>query len=366
MATVEIAEREEFRVLVSRGRAAGVLTSEEIAHALSEVELGHGELEELHRVLAAADVEVVDEEAAAGGGQDDPSAASNGGSRPEPHVLDTGADALALFLRRIGRVPLLTATQELELSRRIERGDLDAKETMIESNLRLVVSIAKKYRGLGMPFLDLIQEGTLGLVRAAEKFDYRKGFKFSTYATWWIRQAISRALADKSRTVRIPVHVGEQLNRLRRAERSLSAELSRDPTSEEIAAEAGVDLEQAELLWRAAETPASLDQPLATGEDSQLGDLIADPNAESPYERAAEATTRSALQDALHALSYRERRVIELRYGLSGEHPRTLDQAGRILGVTREHVRRIENQALERLHSVADATGLLAERRAVA
>ncbi len=355
MATVEHTDRDEVRVLIARGRQAGVLSRSEIAEALAEVELVDGELDDLHRALDAAEVEIVDEKEAAA-----PAAAA------ASFVYDPGTDGLALFLRRIGTVPLLTASQELELSRRIERGDLAAKETMTESNLRLVVSIAKKYRGLGLPFLDLIQEGTIGLVRAVEKFDHRKGFKFSTYATWWIRQAISRALADKSRTVRIPVHVGDQLNKLRRAERKLSSELARDPSPDEIALEAGVDIEQAELLWRAAETPASLDQLLAAGEDSELGHLIADPNAESPYERAAESTTRNELERVLDELSYRERRVIELRYGLAGEHPRTLDQAGRVLGVTRETIRRIEKEALERLSALARKTGFFPDRQAVA
>jgi len=353
----EAPEREEFRLLVARGRSAGVLTQAEVSEALAEVELAPGELEDLGRLLEAADVDLVDAAEGPPGPEDErrsPTPAPPG----EAAFVEAGPDGLAMFLRRIGRVPLLTATQELELSRRIERGDLDAKQTMIESNLRLVVSIAKRYRGLGLPFLDLIQEGTLGLVRAAEKFDYRKGFKFSTYATWWIRQAISRALADKSRTVRIPVHVGDQLNKLRKAERKLAAELERDPRPEEVAAEAGVPMEQAEVLWRAAETPASLDQPLAGGEDSELGHLIPDANALSPYEAAAEATTRSELEEVLEGLSYRERRVIELRFGLSGEQPRTLDQVGRVLNLTREKIRRIENEALERLQKVARSQGL--------
>src|ERR671913_565860 len=227
---------------------------------------------------------------------------------------DMTTDSLQLFLKDIGKVRLLTAAEEVELAKRIERGDLDAKQKMVESNLRLVVSIAKNYRNQGLPFLDLIQEGTLGLVRAAEKFDYRKGFKFSTYATWWIRQAIARALADKARTIRIPVHVVEKLNKIGRAERKLVTELGREPTPDE--------------------------------------------KAEAPFERAADLLTKEALREALENLSYRERRVLELRYGLGGEHPRTLDEVGRTFNVTRERIRQIENQSLKKLQSLGEAQKL--------
>ena len=238
-------------------------------------------------------------------------------------------DSLQLFLKDIGKVRLLTAQEEVDLARRIERGDLDAKQKMVESNLRLVVSIAKNYRNQGLPFLDLIQEGTLGLVRAAEKFDYRKGFKFSTYATWWIRQAIARALADKARTIRIPVHVVEKLNKIGRAERKLVTELGREPTPEEIAEVTGIDPEEVDSIKRSAQAPVSLEKPVGDEEESEFGQFIADERAESPYERAAEILTKEALREALENLSYRERRVLELRYGLGGEHPRTLDEVGR-------------------------------------
>ena len=237
-------------------------------------------------------------------------------------------DSLQLFLKDIGKVRLLTAQEEVDLAKRIERGDLDAKQKMVESNLRLVVSIAKNYRNQGLPFLDLIQEGTLGLVRAAEKFDYRKGFKFSTYATWWIRQAIARALADKARTIRIPVHVVEKLNKIGRAERKLVTELGREPTPEEIAEHTGIDPEEVESIKRSAQAPVSLEKPVGDEEESEFGQFIADERAESPYERAAEILTKEALREALENLSYRERRVLELRYGLGGEHPRTLDEVG--------------------------------------
>src|SRR5215472_6129564 len=272
--------------------------------------------------------------------------------------FEFSTDSLQLFLKDVGRVDLLTAAQEVELAKRIERGDHRAKQEMIEANLRLVVSIAKRYRNQGLPFLDLIQEGTIGLVRAAEKFDYRKGFKFSTYATWWIRQAVARALADKARTIRMPVHVVEKLNKIGRAERKLVTELGREPTPEEIAEVTGIDPEEVDSIKRSAQAPVSLEKPVGDEEESEFGQFIADERAESPYERAAEILTKEALREALENLSYRERRVLELRYGLGGEHPRTLDEVGRTFNVTRERIRQIENQSLKKLQSLAEAQKL--------
>jgi RNA polymerase primary sigma factor len=274
----------------------------------------------------------------------------------EDHAPAT--DPVRTYLKEIGGVSLLSAKDEVRLAKLIEKGDQDAKNALIEANLRLVVSVAKRYMGRGLNLLDLIQEGNLGLIRAVEKFDYRKGFKFSTYATWWIRQAIARALADKARTIRIPVHVVEKLNKIGRAERKLVTELGREPTAEEIAAVTGIDPDEVGAIKRSAQAPISLEKPVGDEEESEFGQFIADERAESPYDRAVDNLTKEALREALENLSYRERRVLELRYGLGGEHPRTLDEVGRTFNVTRERIRQIENQSLKKLQSLAEAQKL--------
>jgi len=275
---------------------------------------------------------------------------------PKPH--EVLIDSLQLFLKNIAKVDLLTAAQEVGLAKRIERGDLGAKQQMVEANLRLVVSIAKNYRNQGLPFLDLIQEGTIGLVRAAEKFDYRRGFKFSTYATWWIRQAVARALADKARTIRMPVHVVEKLNKIVRSERKLRAELGREPTSAEIGKELELTTDEVEHVRHSAQTPVSLEKPVGDEDGSEFGYFLTDENQELPDE-AAEATMRKeTLEKILHTLSSRQRRVLELRFGLDGQHPQTLDEVGRTFNVTRERIRQIENQSLKKLRALADAAQL--------
>jgi len=274
--------------------------------------------------------------------------------------IDTefSADSLQLFLKDVGRVDLLTAAQEVELAKRIESGDHRAKQEMVEANLRLVVSIAKRYRNQGLPFLDLIQEGTIGLVRAAEKFDWRKGYKFSTYATWWIRQAVARALADKARTIRMPVHVVEKLNKIMRTERKLRAEKGREPTDAEIALELDLTVEEVESIRRTSQTPVSLEKPVGDEEESEFGQFIEDEHTPLPEEAADTAFRAEALAKCLGSLNYRERRVLELRYGLNGEQPRTLDEVGRAFQVTRERIRQIENQGLKKLRALAESNKL--------
>ena len=364
MSVAELQELEEVKGLINRGQQIGVLTYAEIATATGELSLDQTDVEELHGLFERCDIELVEEiDPAAAASLSIERAPDKRGRRKAKTGLDLKpdmtTDSLQLFLKDIGKVRLLTAPQEVDLAKRIERGDMDAKQKMVESNLRLVISIAKNYRNQGLPFLDLIQEGTIGLVRAAEKFDYRKGFKFSTYATWWIRQAIARSLADKARTIRIPVHVVEKLNKIGRAERSLVTALGREPTAEEIAdLVAGIDPEEVEAIKRSAQAPISLEKRIGDEQESEFGQFIADEQAASPYERAVEILTKQALREALENLSYRERRVLELRYGLGGEHPRTLTELGRTFNVPRERIRQIENQSLKKLQPLPEAQQL--------
>jgi RNA polymerase primary sigma factor len=278
---------------------------------------------------------------------------------PAVHAVDVlSSDSLQRFLRDIGRTKLLTAAQEIELAKRVERGDLRAKRHMIEANIRLVVSIAKHYREQGLPFLDLIQEGTIGLVRAVEKFDYRRGYKFSTYATWWIRQAVARSLADKGRTIRMPVHVVEKLNRIGRVERKLRTELARDPSLAEIAERVELPVEEVEQIMRAAQTPISLEKPVGDEDDSQLGDFVEDVSAESPFELASRRLRDENVGRALAVLPRREREVLEMRFGLTGGRPRTLEEVGQAFNVTRERIRQIENHTLKKLELLPEAQRL--------
>ena len=352
-----LADVEELRALIVHGREQGYLTFEQIAVTLEEVEVSKEQVQQLHAHLIEHGTDVLAEngltaykEAKAEGGQ---------AKKPELDLtVEPSLDSLRLYLRSIGRVELLTAPEEVALAKRIEKGDMAAKRHMVEANLRLVVSIAKGYLGRGLTFLDLIQEGSLGLIRAVEKFDYRRGYKFSTYATWWIRQAVTRAIADKARVIRIPVHMVEKLNKVTQIERQLVQHLGRDPEAAEIAAELRCSVREVRDILRVAQMPISLEKPVGDEDDSELGDFVADDSGEEPHEAVTEHLQREDIQKALDTLPERERQVIELRYGLRGHDPLTLEEVGRAFGVTRERVRQIENNTLKKLKQLPEAQRL--------
>lgn len=331
--------------LLKKGKKRGSLTYTEIMDALQNVELDADQIDRIYAALAEAGIEVVDE-----GGPPE------GLAEPTPEELDLTVpegvaidDPVRMYLKEIGRVPLLTPEEEIELAKRIEKGDVEAKRRLAEANLRLVVSIAKRYVGRGMLFLDLIQEGNLGLLKAVEKFDYRKGYKFSTYATWWIRQAITRAIADQARTIRIPVHMVETINRLVRVQRQLLQELGRDPLPEEIAEEMGISVDRVREIMKIAQEPVSLETPIGEEEDSHLGDFIEDQDAPSPADAASFSLLREQLEEVLETLTPREKKVLRLRFGLEDGRARTLEEVGQTFGVTRERIRQIEAKALRKL-----------------
>jgi RNA polymerase primary sigma factor len=358
-------EIEELRNLVSDGRERGYLTFEEIASCLEEVDVTKEQVRSLHAYLLETGVEVVskdDRAAIAAHDEGSPGPrADESTAKKEPDIdltVEPSLDSLRLYLRSIGRVELLTADQEVSLAKRLERGDMAAKRQMVEANLRLVVSIAKGYLGRGLSFLDLIQEGSLGLIRAVEKFDYRRGYKFSTYATWWIRQAVTRAIADKARTIRIPVHMVEKLNKVVHVERQLVQSLGREPTPDEIAAELQWTARDVKDIQRFAQLPVSLEKPIGEEDDSELGDFVEDESALSPFDTASENIRRENVRTVLEALPPREREVLEMRYGLKGHQARTLEEVGRAFGVTRERIRQIENNTLKKLENLPEAQRL--------
>jgi RNA polymerase primary sigma factor len=358
--TVEISlpEVEELQKLVQEGLEKGVLTYDEIATGLDDVELTKEQVEDFYTYLIDHGVELLEGETHKHPPHEQlPAPEEEKGPKLDLSV-EPSLDSLRLYLREIGKVPLLTADQEVYLAKRIERGDMSAKTQMIEANLRLVVSIAKSYLGRGLSFLDLIQEGSLGLIRAVEKFDYRKGYKFSTYATWWIRQAVTRAIADKARTIRIPVHMVEKLNKVVHIERQLVQRLGREPRPDEIAEELEMTTEEVREILRMSQLPVSLEKPIGEEEESELGDFVEDESAESPFDTATLSLRREDVEHALSALPERERQVIELRFGLSGSQPCTLEEVGRAFGVTRERIRQIENNTLKKLESLPEAQGL--------
>jgi RNA polymerase primary sigma factor len=393
-----VVELDELQGIIAESQERGFLTAHALAGALEEAELSTQQTQDLLSYLEEHGIEVLP--AGESGVELQPHGANAGAHEhaeeppleDRPHVL-TGAgedreaeggehvhelhthleelkrpeldltvepslDSLRLYLRSIGRVPLLSAEEEVSLAKRIERGDVSAKQHMVEANLRLVVSIAKGYVGRGLTLLDLIQEGSLGLIRAVEKFDYRRGYKFSTYATWWIRQAVTRSLADKGRTIRIPVHMVERLNKLIHAERRMIQQLGREPTPAELAAELECTVREVRDIMRITQQPISLEKPVGEEDDSALADFVEDVSAESPFEIASEALRRENVMRVLSCLPRREREVIEMRYGILGGRPRTLEEVGRAFNITRERVRQIENRTLKKLQTLPEAQQL--------
>ncbi len=346
-----ILECAEVTGLLEEGRELGCLSNQDVTEALRDVELTAVQLEELLHILADAGIELIEEDAPAGeGATSEP--ADDELRTHEPEVMKVmSSDSVHLYLRELGRAPLLTGAEEVSLARRIERGDEVARRRLIESNLRLVVSIAKRHGGRGLPLLDLIQEGNLGLMRAVEKFDYRRGFKFSTYATWWIRQAVSRALADQSRTIRVPVHMTEKIQAYVRVQRMLLQDMGHEPTIEEIAAGMEVTTDKAREIRRISQEPASLQQQIGDDDGAQLIDFLEDTQAVAPVDAVTDLAQREQILAVLSALPPRESSVLRLRFGLDDGRPRTLDQVGRVFGVTRERIRQIEARTLAQLKS---------------
>ena len=342
---------EEIKTLISKGKSEGLLTTEEITETLSEVDLSKEQIDNIYDVIENLGIEVVNEEDEDIDIKAQVQKTEKGALKRKIDltIKSPTNDPVRMYLKEIGKVRLLTAYEEVQLAKRIEAGDIVAKRCLVEANLRLVVSIAKKYVGRGMLFLDLIQEGNLGLIRAVEKFDYTKGYKFSTYATWWIRQAITRAIADQARTIRIPVHMVETINKLIRAQRQLLQKFGREPTPEEIARKMKFSAEKVREIMKISQEPVSLETPIGEEEDSHLGDFIEDAEIEAPSDAASFIMLQEQLQEVLNTLNDREKKVIQLRFGLQDGHPRTLEEVGREFGVTRERIRQIESKTLGKL-----------------
>ena len=325
--------------LAQHSKSSGQVSTGDILEAMGEIDFDPDEIEKLYDSMESMGVEIID-------GLDDPEMVGDP-SHDEGAILTD--DPVKVYLKEIGTVPLLSSEEELELAKRVVEGDEKAKKRLSEANLRLVVSIAKRYLGRGMHFLDLIQEGNLGLMKAVEKFDYTKGFKFSTYATWWIRQAITRAIADQARTIRIPVHMVETMNKVRRVSGQLLHNNGREPTPEEVAEELNMPVEKIREIMRASQDPLSLETPIGEEDDTHLGDMVPDGDALAPVEEASHVLLREQLMDVLGTLTPRERKVLQMRFGISGGRPHTLEEVGKEFDVTRERIRQIEAKALRKL-----------------
>ncbi len=335
-----------IEALVTKGKEQGFLTQAEILERIPDVEENTEILDELYARLFEEGIEILDEQQKQ---ELEEELEEEAAKREEAILADITDDSVRMYLREIGRIPLLPPEEEIALAKRVEKGDEEAKKKLVEANLRLVVSVAKKYIGRGLSLLDLIQEGNIGLIRAVEKFDWRKGFKFSTYATWWIRQAITRALADQARTIRIPVHMVETINKLTRVQRQLTQELHREPTPEEIAAEMGIDVSKVRHILKISQETVSLEAPVGEEEDSTLGEFIEDKKTLSPEEYATHQALKEHIKEVLVLLSPREQKILRMRFGLDDGKTHTLEEVGREFGVTRERIRQIEAKALLKL-----------------
>jgi RNA polymerase primary sigma factor len=359
-----IVNYDELAPLIADGHERGYVTLAAIASALEELEVSKQQVQELYSYLEEHGIElVVSDSGAVSELEGAIELEAEGREFPEPKAeldltVEPSLDSLRLYLQAIGRVALLSGQEEIALAKRIERGDGLAKQQMVEANLRLVVSISKRYLGRGLSFLDLIQEGSLGLIRAVEKFDYRRGYKFSTYATWWIRQSVTRAIADKGRTIRMPVHMVEKLNKVIQVERQLVQQLGREPTINEVALQLEFSAHEVREVIRLAQQPVSLEKPLGDEDDSALGDFVEDQTAESPFELASRRIRNENVCRALSVLPRREREVIEMRFGLTGGRPKTLEEVGQAFNVTRERIRQIENHTLKKLELLPEAQRL--------
>ena len=350
--TIDVRTISDVQDLIQLGQERGYVTSDEIMALVEELDMSMEEIEDLYSQLFDQSIEIYEQ-----------SPVTQGALEPTEPALDLSIetvthDPLRLYLKEAGEIPLLTKEEEIELAKRIEQGDKEAKDRMIKSNLRLVISIAKNYYTQDMDLLDLIQEGNTGLIRAVEKFDYRKGYKFSTYATWWIRQAITRAIANQDRNIRIPVHMIEKINKMMRTERKLLQETGREPTDEELALELGIEPHELQEMRKIAQRTTSLETPIGDEEDAELGDFIENTRTPDPVEEVARNIARECLDRVLKSMDERERKVVELRFGLKGEHPRTLAEVSARFNVSRERIRQIEAKALEQIKAAEEIQAL--------
>jgi RNA polymerase primary sigma factor len=341
-------KQKEIKSLISKGKAGGTLTFEEITDTLSRLDLPKSQIENIYNAIHRLDIDILGKDGALSKKKN-----KTDKKKADNFIKFSNNDLVSTYLKEIGKTRLLSAVEEIQLAKRVEAGDLAAKQALIKANLRLVVSVAKKYAGRGLAFLDRIQEGNLGLIKAVEKFDYRKGYKFSTYATWWIRQGITRAISDQARTIRVPVHMCDNINKMIRVQRRLAQELGRDPSVEEISDEMEFTPDKIREIIKISQQPISLETPIGEEGDAHLSDFIEDVEAKKPADAASSAMLQKQIQQVLGSLTGRERKILKLRFGLHDGHPRTLEEVGREFSVTRERIRQIQVKALYKLRKTS-------------